>query len=87
MKNIGISATLAISVLLCAMAVAQEQAPAPVYKDGDFWQFRITRQGFQTKDSSRTEGDYEVRFIGGEYKVYEIRGRSEERCVGKECRL
>jgi hypothetical protein len=56
---------------------SQEQAPAPTYKAGDFWQYRVTNEGYATSRSNRTVGDYEVRFTGSEYKVYELRGNQK----------
>lgn len=82
MKNIAISATFAITLLLCTMAVGQEQAPAPVYKDGDFWYFKIARKGYQSSDTSRTEGSYEVRYTGGDRKVYELTGTQKVDATG-----
>lgn len=72
MKKIGTFLTFTLSLLLSTISFGQEQAEQPVYKDGDFWQFRVTRKGYQISDTSRAEGDYEVRFVGGDRKVYEL---------------
>ena len=72
MKKIGTFLTFTLLLLLSTISFGQEQAEQPVYKDGEFWQFRVTRKGYQISDTSRTDGDYEVRFVGGDRKVYEL---------------
>ena len=35
---------------------AQEQANKPDYKDGDFWQYKVTEKGFRTQSTSALNG-------------------------------
>lgn len=67
------SATVTILLLLCTISFAQEQAPSPAYQDGDWWRFRVTQREWASSSSSRLQGDYEVRFSGGEFRVYELK--------------
>ncbi len=54
---------------------SQEQAPAPSYKDGDFWVFRITRTDRPGATSTRRlDGDYEVSYAAGGLKAFQLTG-------------
>lgn len=55
-------------------AYAQEQAPAPSFKEGDTWQFNITRKGQIATSSEQLLGDYELTFSQGKFKLYEVVG-------------
>jgi hypothetical protein len=44
---------------------AQEQAPAPAFKEGDTWQINISRKDQGASSSSQTEGAYELVFTQG----------------------
>ena len=57
-----------------AVVFAQEQAPAPAFKDGDTWQINLTRKDQVASLSSQTEGAYELVFSQGKVKVFEING-------------
>jgi hypothetical protein len=76
MKKTGISALFTLLSLLCAMSSAQEQVSAPVYQDGDFWQFKIDRSNYTSpaSQSNLLHGIYEVSFSNGDFKTYELRG-------------
>lgn len=41
---------------------AQEQANKPDYKDGDFWQYKVTQKGFRTQSTSALDGVYELTY-------------------------
>lgn len=41
---------------------AQEQANKPDYKDGDFWQYKVTEKGFRTQSTSALNGLYELTY-------------------------
>jgi hypothetical protein len=53
---------------------AQEQAPAPVHKDGDTWQFNTSRKGQIGTSTELNEGMYEVSVTQGVLKLYEVKG-------------
>jgi hypothetical protein len=57
-----------------AIALAQEQAPAPSFKEGDTWQFNIERKGQLTSSSEQLIGMYELVFSQGKINVYEVNG-------------
>jgi hypothetical protein len=72
MNRLLFSSVLTALLLLAAFNVmGQEQAPAPVYKEGDFWQFRLGKRPieatikdgklrfFEPKPDQRTELDVE----------------------------
>jgi hypothetical protein len=68
-----ISFTLAL-VWSSAIVSAQDQAPAPSFKEGDTWQFNIERKGQIASSSEQLIGMYELAFLQGKIKVYEING-------------
>ncbi len=56
-------------------ARAQEVA-APVFQDGDSWQFKIDSSKYTASVQINTflNGTYEVVFRGGEFKIFEMKG-------------
>jgi hypothetical protein len=67
---------VAALLLFCGVMTlpAQDQTPAPSLKDGDTWQFKLTREGQITSSTERLGGTYELVFSQGQLKVYEIDG-------------
>jgi hypothetical protein len=62
------------------IVLAQEQAPAPVHKEGDTWQFNFSRKGqIASSTDQLNEGVYELSVLQGDVKLYESNGgqRSE----------
>jgi hypothetical protein len=57
-----------------AILFAQEQAPAPSFKEGDAWQFNITRKGQIASSTEQPEGLYELSISQGAVKIYRIEG-------------
>jgi hypothetical protein len=57
-----------------AFVLAQEPAQAPSFKDGDTWQFNITRQGGAQNVTSTdfNDGKYELMFTHGGVKLYQV---------------
>jgi len=39
------AAVLAVFLFSAASSFSQEQAPAPIYRDGDFWWYRFAGEG------------------------------------------
>jgi hypothetical protein len=73
-KTILLSVLVAVILWNTAILFAQEQAPAPVYKEGDTWQFNIFRKGYIGTSTDHNAGMYEVSVTQGVVKVYEIDG-------------
>jgi hypothetical protein len=57
-----------------AILFAQEQAPAPSFKEGDAWQFNITRKGQIASSTEQNEGMYELSVTQGAVKPYDVNG-------------
>ena len=55
-------------------AFSQDQAPAPVFKEGDSWQFSIARKGGITSSTELNDGIYELTYVQGKVKLYEVSG-------------
>ncbi len=60
--------------LLGSEALAQESAPAPVFKDGDTWRINISRMGQVSSTTDQNEGIYELVFTQGKVKVFAVDG-------------
>ena len=63
---------VAISLLADVNAFSQEQAEAPTFKDGDFWQFRVREWDWITQRSNALNGLYEVSYSQGRVEVFEV---------------
>jgi hypothetical protein len=57
-----------------AVVFAQEQAPAPSFKEGDTWQFNIIPKGMLGKSTEQNEGIYELSITQGVVKLYDVNG-------------
>jgi len=73
-KTILLSVLAAMIFWTTAILVAQEQAPAPSLKEGDTWQFNISRKGQISTSTEQNEGIYELSVIQGAVKLYAING-------------
>jgi hypothetical protein len=78
-KQIPLFVFAAVISWSTAILFAQEQAPAPSLKEGDTWQFNISRKGQSVSSTDRNEGIYELSVTQGAVKLYAIDGgqRSE----------
>jgi hypothetical protein len=74
MKKIGTFAMFTISLLLCTISFGQEQVPAPVFQDGDLWQFKVVEKGFLGYSSEAGNATYELAYSGGEIKIFRVVG-------------
>jgi len=66
-------ATVAIFLIAAFNIFAQDQVPAPVYKDGEFWHFRVAEKDFLTQSTRAVGGDYEVFYSGAKVGVKALR--------------
>jgi hypothetical protein len=57
-----------------AIVLAQEQASAPSFKEGDTWQINISRQGQVGSSTDQNEGLYEIVYTQGRARVFKIEG-------------
>ena len=65
-----------------AILFAQEQAPAPSFKEGDTWQFNTIPKGLPGKSTDQNEGIYELTVTQGVVKIYDVNGgQKNERSV------
>jgi hypothetical protein len=72
MKN-ALWAVVVIFVLAPLSLFAQEEAPGPVYKDGEFWHFRAAEKDFLIHTTRAVGGNYEVFYSGGKVEVKALR--------------
>jgi len=75
MNKVILSVGFAVAFFWSTIVVlAQEQAPAPTFKEGDTWQFNISRKGQIGSSTDQNEGMYELSVAQGAVKLYEING-------------
>ena len=60
MKKLFIAIVFVIAIPLNLFA--QEQANKPDYKDGDFWQYKVTEKGFRQQSTTALNGVYELTY-------------------------
>lgn len=73
MKKIGLFSFLVALVFLPHVLYGQS-AEAPVYKDGDKWEFKATTKEGITSTTDLLEGNYEIVFVKGHLEVFQIVG-------------
>ena len=79
MKNLLRFSFLVALALFCSIATvfAQEQAPAPSFKEGDTWQFNVVRKNTVASSTEVADGTYELTFLQGNVKLYEVSGNQK----------
>jgi hypothetical protein len=78
MKHRFLSWSLAIAVSLATTSVfAQDQAPAPSFKEGDTWQFNITHKNYAASSTEFLEGVHELTFTQGGVKIFQVSGNQK----------
>ena len=60
MKKLFIAIVFVVAIPLNLFA--QEQANKPDYKDGDFWQYKVTEKGFRQQSTTALNGVYELTY-------------------------
>lgn len=68
-NHCGIGMMILSAFLIFASTLgAQEQAPAPVYNEGDIWVFRVTEH-MSAESTKGLDGNYKVIYKGGKFVV------------------
>jgi hypothetical protein len=73
-KRILLSIFAAALFWSTAVVFTQEQAPAPSFKEGDTWQFNISRKGQIASSTDQNDGMYELSVAQGAVKLYDVNG-------------
>jgi hypothetical protein len=75
MNKLILSVGFAVSLFWSTAGIlAQEQAAAPVHKEGDTWQFNFSRKGQIASSTEQNDGMYELSVTQGVVKIYEANG-------------
>jgi len=70
MKKIFFCYVIIATLVLGAFSVvAQEQAEAPTYKDGEIWQFKMVEKGMAVQTNAAVERNFTVSFSAGRVTV------------------
>lgn len=70
-KKMIVCFTFAILFLVRVDAFAQ-RSEAPVFIDGDIWQYRVVEHGEYMKTERELNGVYEIAYANGELKAYKL---------------
>jgi hypothetical protein len=73
-KRILFSVFTAVLFWSTVIVLAQEQAAAPAFKEGDTWQFNISRKGQIASSTDQNDGMYELSVTQGAVKLYDVNG-------------
>jgi hypothetical protein len=57
--------------------LALDKSDAPVYQEGESWQFNVKEWDFISRSSLELNGSYQVEFVGGQFKAFDINGGSK----------
>ena len=76
MKKLFIAIVFVVAIPLNLFA--QEQANKPNYKDGDFWQYKVTEKGFVAQSSRALDGVYELSYRPGRIAIRREGGQRSE---------
>jgi hypothetical protein len=63
---------LALLFLAPLEGFGQERSEAPVFKDGDFWRYRVVEHGEYMKTERQLNGIYEVVFSDGRFRIFKL---------------
>src|SRR5262245_27327525 len=63
-------------LLSSVYAFSQDQAVAPVFKDGDFWQFKVVSKGFASSTIG-LDGIYELAYSQEKVNIFEVTDRQK----------
>lgn len=84
-KQICLSVLAAAILWNTTILCAHEGIPALVHKEGDTWQFNISRKGQIKSSTGYDEGIYELSIMQGVVKVYDINGgQKKEKTVRRD---
>lgn len=83
MKKLGTFLIFTISLLLSTISFGQEHAEQPVYKDGDWWHFKVTERDFVGSTSKALDGIYGVTYSNGKLKFFKPSGDQTTKAVGE----
>ena len=73
-NRLGLTLSVALILWIATASFARAQAPAPVFKEGDAWQFKFVGKDFISTSTDRVDGIYEITFTQGNIKLYEVEG-------------
>ena len=65
-------ALLVFLTLIAVSASAEEQIQAPVFKEGDFWKFKIIQKAAPGYPRAEWNGDYMMRYANGRIQVRKL---------------
>jgi hypothetical protein len=71
MKQLG-TGLIILSLLIGVNAYGQQRFEAPIFVDGDFWQFRVAEHGEYMKTERELNGVYEITYFNGQFKAFKL---------------
>jgi len=79
MKKLTFSSAIVVIFFLVPFSALPQEAPAPVFQEKDFWQFKIVEKqvgGLST--SNPFDGTYEVVYSQGNFKTFQMTNNGRE---------
>lgn len=77
-KKTFFSALAAFFLTLAFNAFSQDQASAPAFKDGEFWQFKAREWDWVTKSSNPVDGTYGCSYSKGSFRMFQVTGNQKQ---------
>jgi hypothetical protein len=79
MKKLSLSLPMLATFLLAAFNAFSQEAPAPVFQEKDFWQFKAVEQSVGgISRSNPFDGIYEVLYVQGNFKTFQMTNNGRE---------
>jgi len=73
MRKLAFSTAFVAIFFLAAVNAFSQEAPAPVFQEGDFWQFKaVEKQVGSLSTSNPFDGMYEVVYSQGNFKTFQM---------------
>ncbi len=87
MKKLSLSLPMLAIFLLAAFNAFSQEAPVPVFQEGDFWQFKaVEKQVGGLSTSNPFDGTYEVFYSQGNSKTFRMTNNGREPATNRVAR-
>jgi hypothetical protein len=75
--------SLIIVLLFITCAFGQQRFEAPIFIDGNFWQFRVLEHGEYMKTERELNGIYEIGYSNGRFKAFKLEANQETKPISE----
>lgn len=79
MKKLAFSSAFVVIFFLVPFSALPQEAPAPVFQEGDFWHFKVAEKQVGTLNTSNPfDGRYEVFYSKGNFRTFQMTNNGRE---------